>query len=58
MSHAGTGGTQLMGLVPITWGGVSPVDFYDMAGAGMIPHGYLSTNVGGIDYFWPVWTTP
>ena len=55
MSHAGTGGTALVGLVPVTWGGVSPVEFFDMAGVGMVPEGYLSANVGGTDYYWPVW---
>jgi hypothetical protein len=47
-----------MGLVPITWGGLQPVEFYDMAGGGMIPHGFLTVAVGGVDYYWPVWITP
>jgi hypothetical protein len=44
-----------MGLVPITWGGVSPVEFFDMAGVGMTPDGYLTVAVGPTDYYWPVW---
>jgi hypothetical protein len=55
LTHGGASGTGLMGLVPVTWGGVTPVEFFDMAGAGMSPDGWLSANVGGIDYYWPVW---
>jgi hypothetical protein len=29
-----------------------------MASSGYIPEGWLSANVGGIEYFWPVWVQP